>query len=233
MGKFAGVFLDFYGTVAAGDRRAVQAICQRIVDDHGLAERGIEVGTLMDEWGRRYFEAVECPDGMPFRTLFEIERDTLVQTLHPLLGRVEVRAYTDMFTQYLSKPPLFEEVREVLSRCPLPVCVVSNADERELRAAAEYHDLRFAGIISSEAARSYKPSPAIFQYALRRMAWSADRILHVGDSLHSDVAGAHAAGIKVAWVERAERILDIGTDQPDFIWTDLRPLLMLNGAESP
>ena len=49
-------------------------------------------------------------------------------------------------------------------------------------------------------------------------------IIHVGDSLHSDVAGAHKVGIRAAWVSRADRIGDIGTEKPDFTWPDLRPL---------
>jgi FMN phosphatase YigB (HAD superfamily) len=57
--------------------------------------------------------------------------------------------------------------------------------------------------------------------------WRVDRVIHVGDSLHSDVGGARKLGIRTAWVNRAERITDIGTDVPDMTWTDLNPLTQL------
>ena len=82
-------------------------------------------------------------------------------------------------------------------------------------------------MVSSESARSYKPEPRIFEAALALTGWSADRVVHVGDSLHSDIGGAHAAGLKAAWVNRTCRISDIGTGQPDFTWNDLRPLVTL------
>ena len=217
-----GIFLDFYGTLASGDRHAVESICQSVIDDHGLGVRAFE---LASTWGDHYFRAIEGIDGGPFRLLVEIERDTLIDTLEPFLGRIDVSKYIDQFNAYLTRPSLFEESQEVLRTVRLPVCIVSNIDERELRAALNHHQLPVAHVVTSESARSYKPEPRIFQHALELTGWSADHVLHVGDSLHSDVGGAHRAGIKAAWVNRADRIKDIGTEKPDFAWQDLRPLL--------
>lgn len=219
-----GIFLDFYGTLASGDRHAVESICQSVIDDHGLGVRAFE---LASTWGDHYFRAIEGIDGGPFRLLVEIERDTLIDTLEPFLGRIDVSKYIDQFNAYLTRPSLFEESQEVLRTVRLPVCIVSNIDERELRAALDHHQLPVAHVVTSESARSYKPEPRIFQHALELTGWSADHVLHVGDSLHSDVGGAHRAGIKAAWVNRADRIKDIGTEKPDFAWHDLRPLLSM------
>lgn len=222
MQDFEGIFLDFYGTLAAGDRQAVEAACQAVVDDHGLHVSAAEIAS---QWGDYYFNAIESVDGKGFRTLLEIEHDTLVETLEPYAGRIDVTPYIEQLNDYLAKPPLYGEVRAVLNALTVPICIVSNADDRELRAALDHHQLVIDYVVTSESARSYKPEPGIFTHALELTGWSADWVLHVGDSLHSDVEGAHRAGLKAAWVNRADRIKDIGTDKPDFAWSDLKPLL--------
>jgi 2-haloalkanoic acid dehalogenase type II len=222
MPELDGIFLDFYGTVAAGDRAAVVAICQKIIDDHALS---LAAEDLAVRWGERYFAAIEAADETNFRPLVDLERDTLIETMVLAGTSVEPEPYIAMFNEYLARPSLFEEVSQTLAGLSLPVCIVSNADERELHAAVEHLGLRFHAIVTSELARSYKPDARIFRTALELTGWRPERVLHVGDSLHSDVGGAKKLGIRTAWVNRAERISDIGTDTPDETWTDLRPLL--------
>ena len=45
-----------------------------------------------------------------------------------------------------------------------------------------------------------KPDPEPFEHALTELETSAERAVHVGNSLSSDVAGAHAAGVASAWL---------------------------------
>lgn len=222
IGPLEGVFLDFYGTIASGDAEAVETVCAQVISDQGLP---ITAAELALKWGHRYFAAIGCRNGRGFRLLREIERDTLIETLLPLVGRVDVDRYIEGLNAYLARPTLFEEVLETLAAVSLPVCIVSNADERELWSALEHHGLRPHAVVSSEKARSYKPETAIFKAALDLTGWPVDRVVHIGDSLYSDVGGAQRAGIRAVWVNRATRISDIGTETPDFRWTDLRPLV--------
>ena len=224
MQQFEGIFLDFYGTVAGGDRQAVHDVCQAVIDDYGLAA---DTADLASRWGDRYFAVIESMDGRQFRLLRAIEGQTLIETVRPLGVEIDASPYVEQLNAYLARPTLYEEVREVLAALRLPICIVSNADEREIRLAIAHHGLDFRYLVTSEFARSYKPEPGIFRAALELTGWPADRVLHVGDSLHSDVGGAHNAGLKAAWVSRSERIKDIGTEQPDYTWHDLRPLLSL------
>jgi len=224
MGQWQGIFLDFYGTVAGGDVHAVQSICQQVIDDHGI---GLSAAELAVQWGHRYFSAIESVNGTKFRLLREIERDTLIETVAPWATNIDVTMYIDRLNSYLGQPVLFDEVREVLADVHLPVCIVSNADEAELQKALAHHQLKFDWVVSSELAGSYKPDRRIFDFALERTGFSPERVMHVGDSLHSDVEGAHRAGLQAAWVQRSQRLSDIGTDEPDFTWPDLRPILSL------
>ncbi|HSW45055.1 MAG TPA: HAD family hydrolase [Phycisphaerae bacterium] len=224
-GRFEGIFLDFYGTVAGGDHQAVRDVCQRVIDDHNLTA---DAGDLAGWWGDCYFAAIESVNGHAFRLLREIEHETLIETaLRMLSTEIDATPYIEQLNAYLACPQLFEEVHEVLSCLRLPVCIVSNADEHEIRQAIAHHGLKVDYVVTSESARSYKPEPGIFRSALELTGWSPDRVLHVGDSLHSDVGGAHKAGLRAAWVRRAVRIKDIGDEEPEYTWGDLRPLLSL------
>jgi 2-haloacid dehalogenase/putative hydrolase of the HAD superfamily len=224
MAKLQGLFLDFYGTVVGGDRLAVESACQAVVNDHGLP---IPAAELAVRWGRAYFRAIEAPNGSGFRKLVEIERDTLIETVEPMVGAIDVEPYVAVLQDYLANPPLCPEVREVLSQKNLPICIVSNADDCEIYKALSMNDLRFEFIVTSESARSYKPDEGIFETALRLTGWRSECVIHIGDSLHSDVGGAQAAGLRAAWVCRQDRISDVGVEEPDLTWTDLRPIIDL------
>jgi HAD superfamily hydrolase (TIGR01459 family) len=45
-----------------------------------------------------------------------------------------------------------------------------------------------------------KPDPAIYQPVLAQLAMPKDRVLAVGDSLRTDIAGATAVGLATCWV---------------------------------
>lgn len=47
-----------------------------------------------------------------------------------------------------------------------------------------------------------KPDARIFQTALQKSGYTADELVHVGDSIKSDVEGAAMVGIKSVWLNR-------------------------------
>jgi len=221
LSELEGIFLDFYGTIAAGDRAAVESACARVVADFGLS---LSAAELAGRWGHVFFEAIERHNDADFKTLADLERDTLAETLRPLVGHADPTPYVAEICAYWRNPPLYPEAKKAIADCPVPICCVSNVDTEDLESACELHGLHFDFIVTSEAARSYKPHEAIFRMALDRTGWSPERIIHVGDSLHSDVEGAHGVGIRAAWLHREDRILDIGKADPDWTWPDLSNL---------
>ena len=76
--------------------------------------------------------------------------------------------------------------------------VVSNIDDDQLAHLAGMADLDayFDWLLSSEAAGSCKPDPAIFHEALRRAACRPGEALFVGDTLAQDIAGANQVGMR-------------------------------------
>lgn len=53
-----------------------------------------------------------------------------------------------------------------------------------------------------------KPDPRIFRIALERAGCSKDELLHVGDSLESDVKGAVESGVRCVWLNRQGLVND-------------------------
>lgn len=217
-----GVFLDMYGTLTAGDRQAVEATCEHLVRDFRLA---ISAHELSITWGERFFHALDFCNGDAFLTLFDVERRTLRETMAALGVTMDPTPYAEMLRRYWSDPPLQPEAIAFLQTCSLPVCLVSNADRADIDAVIERHALKLERVVTSEDARSYKPDRAIFDQALAQTGWRRERVIHVGDSLHSDVGGAMVAGLRSGWVNRAHRIHDIGTHTPDHEFGDLLEFL--------
>ena len=224
--RFDVVFIDFFGTIADGDRCQVEATCRRIVRDYDLSLPAPEFAV---RWGKRFFAVSDQSNHDQFKTLYEIECVSLRQTMHELGVECDPIPYADELQRYWRNPSLHADAKDALAVLAVPVCCVSNADEADLQTAFSAHGLRFDGIVSSERARSYKPDAGIFQYAMKMMDVSPERCVHVGDSLHSDILGAQELGITGVWFERDGRISDIGDSKPDFTIKSLSELELFLG----
>ncbi len=221
-----GVFIDLYGTLTSGDREAVETTCGRVVDETGIALSARELSVV---WGERFLRSIESCNGDGFETLFDLESRTLSETLAEWDVRIDPVPYARMLQEYWCHPPLQDDVEGFLSSLTHPLCVVSNADHSDAEAALAGHGIRVHDLITSESVKVYKPHPGIFEAALDRTGWRRDRVIHVGDSLPSDVGGAVAAGVRSVWLNRAHRIYDIGTQRPDYEIGDLTELTALLG----
>lgn len=74
-----------------------------------------------------------------------------------------------------------------------------------------------------------KPRREIFEAVASALATRPEEILHVGDSLRADIAGAASLGMRTAWITRCvedpERALaDYGGPRPDHVVRDLKGL---------
>ncbi|WP_326557063.1 HAD family hydrolase [Micromonospora sp. NBC_01796] len=191
-----GLLLDFYGTVVEDDDMIVAEIADRVAAGAATPVTAREVGAA---WNQEYERVA---DSTPFRSL----RDCVLRSLGTVLTEVgypgdQAELCAPQFA-YWRTPPLRPGTREFLSRVTVPVCVVSDVDSADLRAAMAFHGLTFDAVVTSEDVGAYKPDGAMFRRALDALGLGADEVLHVGDSLRADVRGAHAAGIRAAWINR-------------------------------
>jgi 2-haloacid dehalogenase/putative hydrolase of the HAD superfamily len=219
--RFDAILIDFYGTIAAGDREAVEAACQRVVQTCEVPVTAERFAVL---WGERYFATVEHSNHENFRTLYECEQASLRETLATFGRDVDPAPFLVELEEYWHSPPMHSDALDLLKDLDLPVCCVSNADTLPLASAIARHRLQFDHLVSSQAARCYKPDPQIFLTALDALGVRAERALHVGDSLHSDIRGAAGLGITAVWICRQERVHDIGSHRPDHTIASLAEL---------
>ena len=108
----------------------------------------------------------------------------------------------------------YEHAQEVLRnlgrRYLIGALTNGNADVRRLDIGPLFH---FA-IQAGEVGRA-KPEPAMFEEAMRRTRLRADQIVHVGDHLENDVAGAQRLGWYTVWFNRAKAAHPAGAPTAD------------------
>jgi putative hydrolase of the HAD superfamily len=100
----------------------------------------------------------------------------------------------------------FPEVAETLERwraSGVRLVVASNWDVslHDVLAATGLRE-RLDGVVTSAEVGASKPSPELFEAALRVARASAADAIHVGDSMAEDIEGARAAGIEAVWLVR-------------------------------
>jgi FMN phosphatase YigB (HAD superfamily) len=111
----------------------------------------------------------------------------------------------------------------------VPVGVITNGflnvQRRKLERFEEV-SRRLSAVIISEEVGYMKPHRQLFEIAQSRAGVPGKHILYVGDSLHSDVDGALAAGWHMAWFAphrqaspESDRLIRFGT------WSELPTLL--------
>lgn len=114
----------------------------------------------------------------------------------------QVRA---LMTAYLSLA-CFPEVKGALQRLQgRPVAILSNGAPAMLEAAVASSGLSglIQHVISVDAVKTYKPSPAVYALGPDRLGVPAARLLFVSSNAW-DVAGAKAFGYQVCWCNRAQ-----------------------------
>ena len=198
-------FLDFYGTVVHEDGEIIKKITQ-IIYDTGKVENKSEIGAF---WWNDFQRMFTNSYGNRFETQRVLEKKSLEHTLEKFSSTADADELSNHMFEHWMKPPIFEEAKRFFASSPVPVYIVSNIDTADILKAIEYHNLTPAGVFTSEDAKAYKPRKELFELALRSTGLKADEVIHIGDSISSDVKGAASVNIKALWLNR------FGKDIPD------------------
>ncbi|WP_440989208.1 HAD family hydrolase [Haloarchaeobius baliensis] len=122
--------------------------------------------------------------------------------LAPDAGHAVAEAYTETRDQTAVDPlPGATEVVDALATDHRLAIVTNGAPEMQTAklGALPFGD-RFEHVVHAGYDAPAKPSPEPFHHVLDLLDAEADRAVHVGDSLGSDVRGAHAAGLRSVWL---------------------------------
>ena len=200
------IFMDFYGTVVFEDGEVIEQVTNEILDT-GKADNASGIASY---WWREFQNDFMNSYGENFQTQRALEHQSLEKTIRHFNSTADAKRMSDMMFDYWMKPPIFEEAKEFFKQSPVPIYIVSNIDRGDILKAIKYHGLNPKGVFTSEDARSYKPRRELFEMALEKTGLNPDEVIHIGDSLSSDVAGAGSVGIDAIWVNRAGKEIPKG-----------------------
>jgi len=125
-------------------------------------------------------------------------------------------------------PDALPALERLAARFPLVSLSNGNADLERIGLARFFH---FS--ISSRSFGKAKPAPEIFHAACAGLDLDPGEVLHVGDDPLADVAGAHSAGMRSAWINRSGAQWVHETAAPDLIVRDLNELALLLERNAP
>ncbi|MES3014712.1 MAG: HAD-IA family hydrolase [Pseudomonadota bacterium] len=132
----------------------------------------------------------------------------------------------DIFFAARNRVELYADARPALEalarRWPIVALTNGNADLRSI-GLADY----FTATVSAREFGVGKPDARIFHEACRLLQAQPDEVLHIGDDWALDVAGAHGAGLRSAWVQReGDLAMPNGTARADCVVRDLNELVV-------
>jgi putative hydrolase of the HAD superfamily len=194
---------------------------------------GHEPFITLEEYHDRYAEFVDDSDSMVDlreRCFAAIADD---RGRDPDAGRVIADAYAAERDHANVEPlPGVDEALEAVDGVGLPVGVVTNGSPgmQSQKLEALGLDDAFDVVVHAGYEAPAKPHPEPFETALSALSASPERTLHVGNSLGSDIAGAHAAGVGSVWVPDSDEPAD---PEPDYTLSTLGefPTLLAERAD--
>lgn len=192
------VFMDYTGTIIQEKGKDLEEIVTRIWKNSTLETPK----DVLKYWWSNLKILEEKSFGDAFLTEDEIV-DRLLHMLDREAGLDDDFSELHKLCQrYWMYAPVFEDVEEFFEKCTLPVYVITNNGACYVQECMERNHLNPAGIVSGEMVRAYKPHKELFQKALEISGCRADEVIHIGDSVTSDVKGAYTAGITPVLIDR-------------------------------
>jgi 2-haloacid dehalogenase len=172
----------------------------------GPRAEGIDVDALLAD-----FEALRYRTTTfgPYRPYRDVLRDTLAQTMrqHGLPYRDEdgdeLVAAVPTWGPFPDVPPALERLR---TRCKL--AIITNSDDDLMAGNVRNIGVPFDHVVTAEQARAYKPSPVIFELALRTLGCAPGDVLHVAQGFEYDIVPTHRLGWARVWINRYGKVGD-------------------------
>jgi len=205
--KVKGIAFDMYGTIV--DVGAVTEACKAVAPDP------VAFNT---QWRAKQLEYTFLRGLMGrYQDFWRVSEQALQFTIQRFRLEVGPEQRQRLMEAWLHPSP-YPEVATALPRLGerYPLAVVSNGSPRMLRIGLERTGLRshFRWVISVDQVKTYKPSPRVYQLALKQMRLGKAEILFVSSNSF-DVVGAKGFGFRVCWINRTDALLDPLGPKPD------------------
>ena len=201
-----------------------------LFDVHSVIEAGREItsdpATLSMMWRGKQLEYTWLRSLMGrYEDFWEVTAAALRYTIRRL-GLTATEAQIGRLLDAYLTLACFSEVNEALTRLEgRPRAILSNGSPRMLHAAVTSSGLSplLQHVVSVDAVKTYKPSPAVYALGPKAMGIPAEALLFVSSNAW-DVAGAKTFGYQVAWCNRTNAPAEELDGAPDCAVTRLDQL---------
>jgi 2-haloacid dehalogenase len=172
---------------------------------------GIPDARLLEEYGEAEVE-LEAGDYLPYRQVLARSVESMGRHLNVAVSSEDSRRFAGSLTQWEPFPDTVAGLQALARRFRLGI--ISNVDDDLFAATQKKLGVEFSLIVTAQQVRSYKPSFANFQEALRRSGLKKEEILHAAQSVYHDIIPANALGIRNVWVDRQSARPGSGATRP-------------------
>ena len=192
------IFLDYTGTVMKEQNRYTLEVARMIAAHSSLHD--------LPEIFRVWWSIIKELEDASYMDAYMTEDQIARKALDILSEKYDFQGNHEEFIElahaFWSKSPAFEDVKEFFEQCPLPIYMITNNGVEYVNVFLQDNGLRCAGVICGDMVKAYKPHRELFQKALTVSGCSADEVIHIGDSVVSDVKGAQGVGIRPILLDR-------------------------------
>jgi 2-haloacid dehalogenase len=195
--RYEALSFDCYGTLIDWESGILAALREVLVA-HRITLDDAEILKLYSEIEPR----LQRPPYQRYRDVLE----AVVLDFGKRFGFAPSTAERTCLHDSLPNWPPFPDTVEALAALArrYRLAVISNTDNALFASTAKQLKARFEWVITAQQVGAYKPAPAMFKHALRRIGLPRDRLLHVAESTFHDIGPAKALGIATARVNRSK-----------------------------
>lgn len=185
---------DCYGTLLDWES-AITTTLQAILLDHDVHWNDAVLLEHFAEW-----EPIEQTLGGSYRQVL----NRLLNRFGTRLGFAPTKSDQHQFEECIARAMPFPDTIGALQTLgnAFQLAVISNTDDDLFSLTAAQLGIPFAHVITAEQVGSYKPSPRVFEYAVKQFACPKTKVLHIAQSLFHDIQPATSLGISTVWIDR-------------------------------
>jgi len=224
--SFQAITFDCYGTLIDWES-GILRVLRPLLSEHGKAVSHEEILELYAELE----PAIQASKYQPYRLVLEEVVRGVGQHYGFSVSLDEARSLAASLKNWMPFPDTVAALRALKSQYRLGI--ISNTDDSLFAQTAQHLQVAFDWVITAEQARAYKPAPAIFELALKKIGLPAKKILHAGQSVYHDVIPAQQLGMSTVLVtRRGPGAVKRVSAQPDFQVPDLTTLAQMAAGTS-
>lgn len=202
------IFMDFYGTAA----QEIGPIAISVIQDICKNSQAKSMEEVTVYWWKTFRERLFEANGEHFKTQHEVALENFRELVRHFECTLDPLSLLERMEEHWCTTSVYEDAKEFLRVCPVPVYFVTNSDDKYIFEELKRYSLNPQGIVTSEEAKYSKPHKEIFLYALQKAGVQPEEVLHIGDSLESDVKCPASVGIRSIWLNREGKTVPEGVE---------------------